>query len=140
MTTRELRDIGSDILSRGRVDTNDLDRLHAAVYVGGQVSREAADFLVGLHRQLERPAGPAFRQLVRNAVKAHVLNDGRVAAEEAAWLRTMVFADGTVQDEERTLLRELRGEATAHSPEFDALFAEVEETPPESRTSGRTHR
>ena len=58
-----------------------------------------------------------------------------VGAAEAAWLRTVLLADGVVQDEERKFLHELRGEAGQSSPEFEALFAEAMAMPQERRTS-----
>jgi len=36
----------------------------------------------------------------------------------------MITADGKVDDREKKLLRELKGEAAHTCPEFDALFAE----------------
>jgi hypothetical protein len=64
-------------------------------------------------------------------MKDHLLADGRVDAEKAAWLRGVLFADGTITDEERKLLHELRGEARHVSAEFEALFAEGMKQPRE---------
>ncbi len=78
---------------------------------------------------------PAFEHLFYRAVKDHVLVDGRVGAGEAAWLRQVLFADGSVRDEGRKFLHELNGEAGHVGPEFQALFAEAMKMPQERRTS-----
>lgn len=72
---------------------------------------------------MERVA-PAFEKFFYQAIKRHVLTDGAIDPEEAAWLRRMILADGKVDEREKKLLRELRGEAARACPEFEALFAE----------------
>ena len=103
-------------------------------YAGGKVSRPAADFLVNLHKRVGHP-NPAFEQLFYRAIKDHVLVDGRIDAEEAAWLRKALLADGKIRDEERKFLNELKGEARQTSREFDALFVEAMKLPQESHTN-----
>jgi uncharacterized membrane protein YebE (DUF533 family) len=51
-------------------------------------------------------------------------------------LRRMLFADGKIDDEERKLLHELKGEAKEVSREFEALFAESMKQPQEQHTCG----
>src|SRR5205823_10315988 len=127
---QELRRIEQDILARGKVDSDHLEALRLALYAGGTVGRPAADFLVELHKRVQHP-NPAFEHLFYRAVRDHVLADGRIDAGEAAWLRQVLFADGTLRDEERKFLHELKGEAGHTSPEFEALFAEAMKFPPE---------
>ena len=79
---------------------------------------------------------PAFEQFFYQAIKDHILAHGRIDAEEAAWLRRMLFADGKFEDEERKFLHELKGEAKQLSREFEALFAESMKQSPEQRTCG----
>src|SRR5205823_2753841 len=116
---QELRRIEQDILARGKVDSDHLEALRVALYAGGTVGRPAADFLAELHKRVGHP-NPAFEHLFYRAVRDHVLADGRVDAEEAAWLRRLLLEGGTLKDEGRAFLHELRGEAGATSPEFDA--------------------
>jgi hypothetical protein len=132
---QELRRIEQDILARGKVDSDHLEALRTALYSGGTVGRPAADFLVELHKRVEHP-NPAFEHLFYRVVKDHVLVDGRIDAREAAWLRQMIFTDGTIRDEERKFLHELKGEAAHTSPEFETLFAEAMKFPQERHTSG----
>jgi hypothetical protein len=132
---QELRRIEKDILARGKVDSDHLEALRLALYAGGTVSRPAADFLVELHKRVQHP-NPGFEHLFYRAITDHVLVGGRIDAEETAWLRRMVFADGKIKDEERKLLHELKGEAGQISREFEALFEEATKEPQEAHTSG----
>ena len=132
---QELRRIEQDILAKGKVDSDHIEALRLALYAGGPVGRSAADFLVELHKRVQHP-NPAFEHLFYRAVRDHVLADGRIDAGEAAWLRRVLLADGTLRDEGRKFLHELKGEARGTSPEFEALFAEAMKMPQERRTSG----
>ena len=77
---------------------------------------------------------PGFEKFFYQAIKRHVLADGAIDAEEAAWLRRMVSADGKVGERETKLLRELKGEAARTCPEFEALFVEcVKDVPKPGR-------
>lgn len=131
---QELQRIEHDILAKGKVDSDHLDELRAALHAGGSVGRPAAEFLVGLRKRVAHP-NPALERLVFQTLKDCVLADGRVGAGEAEWLRAVLLADGAVRDEERKFLHELRGEAGHSSPAFEALFAEAMAMPQERHTS-----
>jgi hypothetical protein len=132
---QELRRIEQDILASGKVDSDHLEALRLALYAGGTVGRPEADFLVDLHKRVQHP-NPGFEHLFYRAIRDHVLVDGRIDAGEAAWLRQVLFADGTIRDEGRKFLHELKGAAEHVRPEFEALFAEAMKMPQERRTSG----
>ncbi len=110
-----LREIEQTILAIGRVDGPELETLRRLVYAGGKIERREADFLVELHKRLQHHT-PAFEKFFYQAIKDHILADGRIDAEEAAWLRQMLFADGKIDDEERKFLHELKGEADQVEP------------------------
>jgi hypothetical protein len=131
----QLRKIEQDILAKGRIDGPELEVLRRQVYSPGKIDRQRADFLVELHKRLQHRT-PAFEHFFYQAVKDHILADGRVGAEETVWLQRMLFADGTFHDEGRKLLHELKGEAKQVSPEFDMLFAQSMKKPAEQRTCG----
>jgi uncharacterized tellurite resistance protein B-like protein len=133
--TRDLRQFEVYVNEHGRVDGPELEQLRQTVYAGGKVPRERADSLVALHKQV-RQRTRAFEEFFYNAIKDHLLADGRIDAEEAAWLRQMLFADHKIDDEERKFLHQLRGEAREVSPEFEALFREAMKQPPERHTAG----
>jgi uncharacterized tellurite resistance protein B-like protein len=131
----ELRKIEQDILATGKVDNHELEVLRERLYSGGKIARPEVDFLIELHKRVEHGT-PAFDQFFYQAVKDHILQDGRIDAEATGWLRQMVFADGKIDDEERKLLHELRGEARQVSREFETLFEECMKQPQEQHTSG----
>jgi hypothetical protein len=131
----KLRQLEQTILANGRVDGDELEVLRTELYAGGKIDRPKADFLVELHKRVQHMT-PAFEHFFFQAIKDHILANGRVSAEETAWLRRMLFADGKIKDEERKFLHELKGESKETSPEFEALFKESMKEPQEQHTSG----
>lgn len=119
----QLRELMDKLLADGKVDGREIDALTDLLYADGWIDRAEAEFLIELHKRVERVT-PGFEKFFYQAIKDHVLNDGKIDAEEANWLRRMITADGKVDDREKKLLRELRGEATEVCPEFEALYAE----------------
>ena len=131
----ELRQIEQEIMAKGKVDSPELESLRRHLYASGKIDRPKADFLVELHKRVQH-MNPGFDQFFYTAIKDHVLRDGRIDAEQTAWLRQMLSADGKLDDEDRKFLHELKGEAKHISPEFEALFADSMKQPPEQRTCG----
>jgi hypothetical protein len=131
----DLRKIQEDILATGKVDSKHLEELRRVLYADGKIDRREADFLAELHKRVQRPT-PAFDAFFYKAIKDHILADGKIDAEESAWLRQLIFADGKVSDEERKFLHELKGEAKQVGPQFEALFKECMRQPQERHTSG----
>jgi hypothetical protein len=131
----KLRQIEQDILATGKVDSDELKVLEQELYAHGKIGRPVADFLVELHKRVQHLT-PAFEQFFYQAIKNYILANGRIDAEETAWLRRMLFADRRIDDRERKFLHELKGEAKEVSHEFDALFAESMKQPAEQHTCG----
>ena len=129
------RQVEQDILANGKVESQELDVLRRELYSDGKIDRQKADFLVELYKRVQRIT-PAFKKFVYQAIKDHILVDGRIKAEETAWLRQMLLRDGKIEDEERKFLHEVKGEARQVSAEFDVLFAESMKQPPEQHTCG----
>jgi hypothetical protein len=130
-----LRQVEQDVLANGRVEDHELEVLRRQLYADGKIDRRGADFLVELHKRVEHLT-PAFEHFFYQAVKDHVLANGRINAEEAAWLGQLLTSGRWIKDEDRRLLHELKGEAREVSPEFEALFAESMKRPQEQHTSG----
>jgi len=131
----KFRQIEQDILANGRVDGPELEELRRQVYSDGKIDRREADFLVQLHKRVQHLT-PAFDRFFYRAIKDHLLVDGRIEAEEVAWLRHSLFANGKAKDEARKLLHELKGEALQVSREFDVLFEESMKQSQEQHTCG----
>src|ERR1700722_6216997 len=131
----KLRQVEQDIMTTSKVDKAELEILREQLYANGAVDRQGADFLVELHKRVQHMT-PAFEHFFYKAIKANILADGNIDAEEAAWLRRMLFADGKIDDQERKFLHELKGEAKQVSREFEVLFAECMKQPAEQHTCG----
>ena len=131
----KLRHIEQDILATGKVDGPELESLRRELYTHVKIERPEADFLVELHKRVQHRT-PAFEQFFYQAIKDHILANGRIDAEETAWLRRMLFTDGKIEDEKRKFLHELKGEAKQVSREFEILFEESMKQPQEQHTCG----
>jgi uncharacterized tellurite resistance protein B-like protein len=113
----------AEILADGRIEDDEVARLRTELYADGQIDKDEVEFLIALRNEAIATC-PAFEQLFFRALKDNVLADGSIDAEEASWLRRVVFADGKIDDRERQFLRELRREARQVSPEFQRLHDE----------------
>jgi uncharacterized tellurite resistance protein B-like protein len=130
-----LKEIEQTILANGRVVGPELEALRRQIYVGGKIGRQEADFLVELHKRVQHHT-PAFEHFFYQAMKDHILADGRINGGETAWLRQLLSADGKIKDEERKFLHELKGEAKQIGREFEALFEECMKQGQEQHTCG----
>ena len=118
-----LRELMENLLTDGKIDGREVEALTGLLYADRRIDRDEAEFLLQLHRRVER-ASPGFDRFFYAAIKRHVLTDGAISANEAVWLRRVILADRKAADPEKKLLRELKGEAARTCPEFDALVAE----------------
>src|ERR1700738_4695074 len=91
----KLRQVERDIMSTSKVDKAELEILRQELYARGGIDRQGADFLVELHKRVQHVT-PAFEHFFYQAIKDHILAHGRIDAEEAAWLRRVLFAGGKV--------------------------------------------
>jgi uncharacterized tellurite resistance protein B-like protein len=124
--------IARHVLSKGKVDEDELRMLRQVLYADGKIDRREIDFLVDLHNQLPNRT-PAFEQFFYQALKDHLLDDGRLSAYKADWLRQILFADGKITNDERVFLRQLKWDAKEVSPEFEALYKEAMKSRPTQR-------
>src|SRR5262245_39351149 len=101
-----LQDLKTRILADGQIDEAEARELRTALYADGKIDRDEVELLIDLRAQA-KSACPAFESLFVTAVKEFTLADGNIDAEEAAWLRKMLFADGKIDATERQLLTAL---------------------------------
>ncbi len=119
----EFRTLGMKILTNGKIEGHEVESLRELMSADGKIDREEAEFLIHLFRRTDQIA-PAFDKFFYNAIKQHLLADGTIDSERAAWLRRLILIDGKVSDREKKLLREIRGEAKEISVEGHALIEE----------------
>lgn len=108
-------------LADGKIDTSEVGILRKELFADGQIDTDELEFLVDL-RNTTKGNAREFTELFIEAVKANMLADGSLDAAEAAWLKKAIFADGSVDDDEKRLMKELKAGAKKTSPEFDALY------------------
>jgi hypothetical protein len=118
-----LQELKAKILADGRIDDEEVALLRHELYADGKIDKDEVEFLIALRNEAKATV-PGFEQLFFQALKQNVLADGTIDAEEAAWLRAMLFADGKIDDGEKTFLRELRAAARSVSPAFQTLCDE----------------
>src|SRR4051812_43453261 len=82
----DYRQLMQDVLANGKVEGNEVELLRRELYADGRIDRPAADFLAELHKRVQR-ISPGFEHFFYEAIKNHVLADGKISAEETAWLR-----------------------------------------------------
>src|SRR5438067_1865739 len=111
------------ILADGNIDDNEVKILRKELYADGKIDKEEVEFLIEL-RNGAKECSPAFTKFFFKAVKDNVLEDGDIDADEADWLREMLYADKKIDDDEKKFLRELKRGAKKLSPEFEALYEE----------------
>jgi uncharacterized tellurite resistance protein B-like protein len=119
----DLQKLKRDILADGRIDDQEVEVIRRELYADGEIDRDEVEFLIALRNEA-RSTTPAFEKLFFDALKRNVLADGSIDAEEAAWLRKMLFADGKIDDNEKKFLKELKSQAREVSPEFQRLCDE----------------
>ncbi len=119
----ELRTLQKQILANGKIEGHELELLWKQLSGDGTIDQNEAEFLIEMYKRVDR-VSPAFERFFYKVIKQHVLTDGTIGANKATWLRQMIFADGKVNEREKKLLCELKGEATRISPEFQTLYEE----------------
>src|SRR5262249_41201035 len=112
-----LQELKAQVLADGRIDDDEVALLRRELYADGKIDKEEVEFLIALRNEA-RSVSPAFETFFFQAVTDNVLTDGSIDAEEASWLRTMLFADGQIDEGEKKFLRDLRALARQVSPEF----------------------
>src|SRR5262245_5389722 len=119
----DLKKLKAQILADGVIDNEEVELIRRELYADGQIDRDEVEFLIMLRNEA-KSVNAAFEQLFFHALKQNVLGDGSIDAEEAAWLRKMLFADGKIDANEKKFLQDLKQAARKTSPEFDALYKE----------------
>jgi hypothetical protein len=111
------------LLADGRIDLKETALIRDEIFADNRVDKSELEFLFGLRKEAESCVA-SFTELFFRAVKEHMLADGVISAAEARWLRKMIFADGTIDEDEKNLMKTLKHEARDVAPEFQKLYDE----------------
>jgi hypothetical protein len=119
----DLQMLKTNVLADGMIEDHEVEMIRQELYADGKIDKDEVEFLTALRNEA-RWACPAFEEFFFEAIKQNVLTDGFIDAEEAGWLRQMLFAGGKIEASERTFLWELKHEAKQVSPDFQQLYDE----------------
>ena len=111
------------LLLDGRIDLKETALIREEIFADDRVDKSELEFLFSLRKEAESCVA-SFTELFFKAVKQHMLADGVISAAEAKWLRKMIFADGTIDEDEKKLMQTLKNEARDVAPEFQKLYDE----------------
>ena len=112
------------LLADGKIDDAETKILRKELYEDGVIDKQEVDFLIDLRNKAKGNVSPAFTKFFFKAIQDNVLEDGGIDADEAAWLRKMLYADKKIDANEKKFLTALKKKATKTSPAFDKLYEE----------------
>jgi hypothetical protein len=115
------------LLADGKIDETEVKILKKELWADGKIDRDEVKYLIELRNAAQKKAkggdlSPAFEKMFFKAIEENVLEDGKITAKEAGWLRTMLFADGKIDANEKKFLMKLKKTAKSVSPSFDKLY------------------
>src|SRR5262245_8749837 len=116
-----LKTLKDTILADGVIDDAEVEIIRRDLFADGVIDQDEVEFLIAVRNEAQRVC-PAFEALFFDAIKQNVLTDGAIDAEEANWLRRMLFADGRIDEGEKKFLADLKAGASRVSPEFQRLY------------------
>jgi hypothetical protein len=119
----ELQKLKAKVLAEGILGDHEVEIICRELYADGRIDQAVVEFLSALREEAQSVC-PTFEELYFEVVKHHVLADGSIDAEMAAWLRRLLFADGKIDEREKQLLWDLKREAARVSREFQRLYDE----------------
>ena len=119
----------SAFLADGVIDDTEVKILKKELWADGKIDKDEVEFLIDLRNLAQKKAKKgklksAFEKLFFKAIEQNVLADGSIDAEEAHWLREMLFADKKIDANEKKFLGRLKKGAKSTSPAFDTLYEE----------------
>jgi hypothetical protein len=119
------------VLADGVIDADEVKILRKELFADGVIDKDEREFLIELRNAAQKKAkarkvevNPQFEKLFFDAIEKHVLEDGVIDANEARWLREMLFADKIIDANEKKFLSRLKQGARKTSPAFDKLYEE----------------
>ncbi len=92
----DLAALKRELLADGSIDEAEVTRLRTEIYADGTVEAEEVQLLVDLRNEAKQ-LHPSFTGLFFQALGDYFLADGALDAAEAAELRAILFADGSVR-------------------------------------------
>jgi carbon storage regulator len=117
----DLQRVKAEVLADGRIDTHDVDLICRELYAEGKIDQEVVDFLIDLRDEAHWVCS-RFERLCLDCAKYHLLADGSIDAEKAAWLRLTLLSHHKVNKREMVFLRDRKDQAVDVCDEFQELY------------------
>lgn len=123
----KLQTLKSQILVEGEdwcLDEADVARIRECLPADGSFPSEDLMALAEMRSEAQVVC-PAFDELFFPAFKTYLLADGAISRYEQFLLLRMLYGGDQVDSAERQFLQELRQEARAVNPEFEAMYQQA---------------
>jgi len=117
----DLQRVKAEVLADGRIDTQDVDLICRELHAEGKIDKEVVDFLIDL-RDGAHWVCSRFERLCLECAKYHLLADGSIDAEKAAWVRLILLSHHKVNTREMVFLRDLKDQAAHVCDEFQEFY------------------
>ena len=122
-----LEELKRELLADGKIDAEEVNKLHEVLYADGKIDQEEADFLFELNDAVSgKPNDSSWNQFFVEAISDYLLNDekspGVIDNEEGKWLVEKIGADGQVDGVEKLLLSHLKAKAKKVPASVTALI------------------
>lgn len=104
-----MKELVKNILEDGKVDEQEVKDLEEAIFEDDIVDKEEAEALFEINDKAEEKP-ESFKKLFVDGIKAYILADGKIDADEEKFLLEHISADGQVDDNEKALLEALAAE------------------------------
>lgn len=105
------------------IDEGETRLLERAIMEDGDVDEEEVFFLSGL-RKSARTTCDQFEKLFFEALELYILQDGYIDGAETEFIRSVVFADGIIDQNEKDFLANLAKKAKQTDHRFSLLCQE----------------
>ena len=120
-TNAPIADVVKAILEDGIIDATEVAQLKRRLYADGKIDKEEAEALFTINDAIKGKNNAAtWKNLFAEAVCDFLLKDetspGVVDADEAAWLIGKLEGDGTIDGNEKFLLKSLKEKAKELAP------------------------
>lgn len=109
------------LLADGVIDAAETRLIKKEILADGVVDGKEIDFLVEL-RNAAKKNSPEFEKFFFEALTMNILADGCIDRNEVRKLRSILYADGKIDNREKAFLKKLKARAKKACPEFDGLF------------------
>jgi hypothetical protein len=112
----KLNELKKSILADGVIDEQEVKQLREVLYADGIIDKEEAEFLFELNNAVSGKENHAsWKTLFIEAITSFLLEDetspGIVDEDEAKWLLAKIEGDGKLDDNEVSLLNNLKSKA-----------------------------